>query len=221
MNCFAKLLQQLSFKPQQVKRFLTSLLLLSLVSWVTEAVASDEPPQQTQSKQQSQDQPPIVTKDKKAKHPVILYRWVDEEGNVVLSDQFHEGAEEIPIPDVQLVAYPQTPNIALETPNDKVKNKVSDVNLDIVSPADESWLDNNNGDAVIQVSVTGRVSGQQRLVIELDGKIINNSGENLVNMRGMDRGEHVIKAMVLEGKAIQPIVSKTSKFYVRRPSLKN
>ncbi len=147
----------------------------------------------------------------------VIYRWVDEDGNVVLSDQYHKGAEEIMVPKVQTIKYPPTPQIQFPGSDKPSKAKKTQVNLEIVSPVDGSWLDNTLGDVNIQVAVSPPLSYRQRLIIELDGKIVNNDGGSSVSLKGLNRGVHIITAMVLEGKSIKPSAKKTTTFNVRRP----
>ncbi len=151
----------------------------------------------------------------------VIYRWKDENGTTVLSDQYHEGAETIKVPDVQLVKFPKTPTIDFSRPNTRNNpNFKSKATLEILSPTNNSWLKNNSGNVNIKVKTSNARGINQRLVIELDGKIVNNSGGKSVSIKGLSRGAHTVKAMILIGKSIRPVASKSITFNVRRPTVR-
>ncbi|HFB66885.1 MAG TPA: DUF4124 domain-containing protein [Aeromonadales bacterium] len=153
-----------------------------------------------------------------------IYQWQDENGNTVISDKPHPGAVAIPVPRAQNISTSPThvrQNFTLDTEDGtKTDDNSSPPDLTIISPANDSWLDNNLGNVTIQVAVTPSLLPGQVLQILLDGEVKNSANSSSITLKNLSRGEHSVVAQVIMKSSKKILRSKQITFYVRRPIVK-
>lgn len=164
----------------------------------------------------------VKAQQKKKKY---IYQWQDANGNTVISDTPHPGAIAIPVPQAQKISSPSVPPSGrfMTDVDDgtKADADTSPPDLTILSPANDSWLDNNLGNVIIQVTVTPSLLPGQELQILLDGEVKNSSNSTSVTLKNLSRGEHSVVAQVKRKSSKKILRSKQSTFYVRRPIVKH
>ena len=165
-----------------------------------------------------------ANKKSKKKKKNVIYQWVDEDGKTVISDVPHEGAIEIKLPQPQTYTVPK---IKAATTNDnQPQNKLIEKfsrtppKLKILSPVNDSWLDNNQGNLQVNVVVNPKLGYGQILVIKLDGKEISRSHLSQLNLQGLDRGNHILLVEIQMIKSKKVIAAVESNFNVRRPTVR-
>ncbi|MEJ2345487.1 MAG: DUF4124 domain-containing protein [Gammaproteobacteria bacterium] len=103
-----------------------------------------------------------------------IYRWVDGAGNVVYSDQPHQGATKVQLPGITTYQSPASASGGATArganANKQANQAASDYGVTIVKPADNGTVRNDNGDVDIQVTVEPPLNWQagQRLAVSLD-----------------------------------------------------
>lgn len=157
-----------------------------------------------------------------------VYRYVDEKGNTVFTDQPRPGALRMvvePAPATSVVvpvlpAAPQAPAKAPSKPGSETFAGYTD--LRITQPAPNEALVNTVGDVDVSLNLHPplRADLGHGLTVLLDGAPVaqNSTRMNLV-LNNVDRGEHVLEAYVLDGAGAVLIQSAPVRFSLQRPSL--
>lgn len=153
-----------------------------------------------------------------------VYRWVDESGNVVFSDQPHPGAKKIQLPGISTYQPPAAVSNGNATPTAKPAAGAGTYSVQIESPTDQQTIHDNNGNLNVRVSIQPALQpglGAQ-IAASLDdhSQTYKSSGTSLT-IPNIDRGTHVLHVWV-EGRNGQPISERSSvTFYMRRASVKH
>jgi hypothetical protein len=147
-----------------------------------------------------------------------VYRWVDESGNVVYSDQPRQGAQKVELPPVTTYSAGPVQQI-VATPTAE-GNQVS-YSLQIVKPSSKETIRENSGDVEVEFVLEPRlrISAGDKIVMRLDDTqnllkttVLNNKVTNV------DRGTHSLHAWVIgpNGQTLSNEVSVT--FYMHQAS---
>lgn len=157
-----------------------------------------------------------------------VYRYVDEKGNTVFTDQPRAGAQRMvvePAPATSVVvpvlpAAPQAPAKAPSKPGTEAFAGYLD--LRITQPAPNEALVNTGGDVDVSLNLHPplRADLGHGLTVLLDGAPVaqNSTRMNLV-LNNVDRGDHVLEAYVQDGAGAVLIQSAPVRFTLQRPSL--
>lgn len=131
-----------------------------------------------------------------------LYRWVDEQGNVVLSDrppppgvQGHEieALEPLnivsPPPESSRTEYPEQIRGEETAPYDRIY---------FVSPQDDEAVRANDGNVTIVVGVEPGLSLHPGhvIVLSLDGREVARGDDTEIRLENLDRGTHELQAEI-------------------------
>ena len=156
-----------------------------------------------------------------------LFKWVDEEGNIIYSDQPPVGAEksEHQVDEEKLPPIITTP--ALEQP---ARSSTSSSSLQpierykklaIVSPENDTAIRQNAGNVSINVAIEPYLFNERGdlLVIYMDGLEVARGRESSVQLIEVDRGTHTIGAEIISanGKTLKKAKSVT--FTLQRHSV--
>lgn len=157
-----------------------------------------------------------------------VYRYVDEKGNMVFTDQPRAGAQRMvvePAPATNVVipilpAAPQAPAKAPGKPDSEAFTGYTD--LRITQPAPNDALVNTAGDVDVSLNLHPplRADLGHGLSVLLDGAPVaqNSTRMNLV-LNNVDRGEHVLEAYVQDAVGQVLIQAAPVRFTLQRPSL--
>jgi hypothetical protein len=157
-----------------------------------------------------------------------VYRYVDEKGNTVFTDQPRSGAQRMvvePAPATSVVvpilpAPSQAPAKASTKPGSEAFAGYTD--LRITQPGPSEILVNTAGDVDVSLNLHPplRADLGHGLTVLLDGAPVaqNTTRMNLV-LNNIDRGEHVLEAFVLDAAGQVLIQSIPVHFTLQRPSL--
>ncbi len=149
--------------------------------------------------------------NKRPKNNNVIYQWVDENGKTIISDVPHEGAIEIKLPQPQTYTAPKIKATSEDNVEEqKQSNFLEKYNsappkLKIISPANDSWLDNNQGNLQVNVAVVPLLRPGQTLLIKLDDKEISRGQLSQINLQGLDRGTHnlLVEVQLTKSKKIK------------------
>ena len=155
-----------------------------------------------------------------------IYRWKDAQGNWVISDKppADGKAEAIELPKPQTYAPPPIDGLARTLDDGGTSDTPADTRMKapkphIITPANDSWLDNNVGDAIIRIGLSGPIPDGHELRVYLDGQILG-TGQTQFSLNNLPRGTHRIRADIVDLKKKKAVRSTESVFYVRRPFIK-
>ncbi|MEW5972525.1 MAG: DUF4124 domain-containing protein [Pseudomonadota bacterium] len=157
-----------------------------------------------------------------------VYRYVDEKGNTVFTDQPRAGAQRMavePAPATSVVvpvlpAAPQAPAKAPSKPGTEAFAGYLD--LRITQPAPSEALVNTVGDVDVSLNLHPplRADLGHGLTVLLDGvPVVQNTARMNLALNNIERGEHVLEAFVLDAAGQVLIQSVPVRFTLQRPSL--
>ncbi len=158
-----------------------------------------------------------------------IYRWVDDNGNQVYSDQPGENAEKIELQKSMTYSPVQIPEITDSPTTDEQESSeeaesAPNYKLKIVSPEDDAGIRVNNGNVMVNLQILPALVTERGDLIQLylDGLP---SGMPLAQLNFMlenlDRGTHKLSAAVLNVSGEVVAQSETITFHLQRTSLQH
>jgi len=138
-----------------------------------------------------------------------VYRSVDKEGNVTLSDRPTPGAEKVEVVPVQTFATPAVPPPrASPAPDGEATAGGPGYRVfEIVSPADDEAIRSNAGDVTIGFRSEPGLREGDRVEILIDGERFGEPSRNdLQTVSNVDRGSHRLTARVIDASG-EPIAT--------------
>lgn len=144
-----------------------------------------------------------------------VYKTVDEDGNVVFTDQPSENTEEIKLQKLQTVENPHPAKYRASSKLPGDTQAALYKSLLVTNPADGSGLRNNSGNVSISILVEPSLRRGHKIIISMDGKEIG-SGSRAA-LQNVDRGTHSISASVVDGNG-KKLISTSSNFSMLRAS---
>jgi len=154
-----------------------------------------------------------------------MWRWVDERGVVHYSDRPHPGAERVQIGPAQSYTAPELapPRQIEPEPEQPREPAASYTRLSIVAPEEGEMLWNIGGELRARVEFEPPLRGGHQLRVYLDGQRVNGipqaSGE--LTIGEVFRGEHTLRASIVDSGGRELVSSATITFYVQQASLLN
>jgi len=151
-----------------------------------------------------------------------VYRWIDEDGNIIYSDKPHPNAEKIKNLDVQTYEAPQLPPIE-ERPQ-TIPQATGYERVEITQPANDASIRDNSGNVGVSVELSpGLDVGQgHRLQLFVDGTAFGQAGEQTsFQLSNVDRGTHTLRAAVIGGDGKELATSGATTFHLHRISARN
>lgn len=152
-----------------------------------------------------------------------MWRWVDERGIVHYSDRPHPGAERVEVGPAQSYTAPALPPRRPEAPEAPDEPPVRYSRLSIVSPAEGEMLWNIGGQLTVQVAAEPVIQGGHELRVYLDGQPVEGvpPGGGQFTIGEVYRGEHTLRASIVDEEGRELISSAPIVFYVQQASLLN
>jgi uncharacterized protein DUF4124 len=160
-----------------------------------------------------------------AAHAGKVYKWVDEQGNVLYTDQPRKGAREIKIAASPPAAVRAPQGVPHQT-GAFVSREGEDFKYSALtlSAPDENTIRDNAGNVIIALSVAPDVISARgdRIKLTLDGLALNSDYyPPEVLLPGLDQGTHTLQAAVIDKDGRVLIRSEPLEFYLKHWSLNN
>jgi hypothetical protein len=127
-----------------------------------------------------------------------VYKWVDEEGNIVYSDQPRPGAEELENLEIQTYRAPRERRLE---PEPEPLAPVKYESIGIVSPANDATIRDNSGNISVSVALTPplMVERGHRLSFRLNGQAPGEPQTGTTfQFQNVDRGTHTLSVAVVD-----------------------
>lgn len=147
-----------------------------------------------------------------------VYRSVDENGNVVFTDQPSPDAELIEVDELQTIQPP--PAGKFEYTPKPAKPQPRYTALDIVSPEHDSAIRDNGGNVTVNIRTNPALQGADKLVLYLDGEEIILGNATTKSFSGLDRGTHQLRAAIKDENDRIQLSSNSVTFHLLRHSVK-
>ncbi len=132
-----------------------------------------------------------------------VYKSIDDQGNVVYTDEPQGNAKPVDLPPLSTIPPPKTFNPAPAEKTDSGDDAGSSYEqISITSPTQDETLRNNPGNVNVSVSLSPALNkaAGHRIQFFIDGQTYGEPGisENVV-VQQMDRGTHTVEAAVVDG----------------------
>ncbi|MEM7027243.1 MAG: DUF4124 domain-containing protein [Pseudomonadota bacterium] len=148
-----------------------------------------------------------------------VYKTVDEDGNVIFTDQPSAQAERIELQELQTIENPNPGNFR---PPDKQSSSNEPSSFyqafSIIEPAADEGYRANSGNVSIKLSLEPGLRPGHKVVIKMDGKEIASGASLSTSVSNVDRGTHTISATVVN-RSGETLMSATSSFSVLRAAV--
>ena len=173
------------------------LLFFSLTSFAFSTVAA---PVATENKEEKEKAtlPAKTEKPKAISTGDKIYTWIDKSGNRIYSDVPREGAEVMKIEKGTDYTEPNTRRDWSTMKPKVVSGGKPYDHFEIVSPANDSTIRNNNGDFQIALDIRPKLDDRHAIKLEIDGKPRTTSGSSIIALQNIDRGSHTLIAYIVD-----------------------
>ena len=145
-----------------------------------------------------------------------VYRSVDENGNVIFTDQPSPDAELIELDELQTIDAPTRGDFEYTPPPEKPAPRYSAVT--IISPQHDLAIRDNAGNVTVNISTQPDLRSSDELVLYMDGKEIILGKSTAKAFTALDRGTHQLRAVIrdINGRILQS--SPSVAFHLLRES---
>lgn len=147
-----------------------------------------------------------------------IYRSVDEDGNVIYSDQELPNSELIPTPTDNAIPMPKP---EAKPPAEDVVEKPASAyqSFSIASPANNAVIRDNAGNVTVSLSIMPELKAGDYIRLYVDNKLVmprlTSSGTQLSNLT---RGTHSLKAELMSSSG-QSFSTTSVRFHLQRFSV--
>lgn len=156
-----------------------------------------------------------------------IYRWIDDNGNQVYSDQPTENAEKVELRHSMIytpVEIPELSEDAMDTQSEEADAPIPAPNykLSVVSPENDAGIRVNNGNVMVNLQLIPALVPERGDLIQLylDGLPAGMPMPQLNFMlENLDRGTHKLSAVVLNASGEVLAQSETITFHLQRTSV--
>lgn len=147
-----------------------------------------------------------------------IYRWTDESGTVIYSDNPQKGAEEVHLPGLSSYSSPAIKASGDSTVDDNKADSQKYTSLKINNPVNDATIRDNTGRVEVNIDVTPALKEGHLIVFDLDGQIFKSDGLNYA-FTNVDRGTHTLKAYVTgpNGQTLSAVAS--TQFHMKKTSV--
>lgn len=152
-----------------------------------------------------------------------IYKWTDENGQLVFSDTPRDGAEEVEIAPVQTFEAPKISSSSdTRTGGDAAEDdaEAGYESIAISSPTMEETIWNTGGKVTVTMSVQPQLQQGHRIRLYMDGKMKGDLPRpQPVILAGVERGSHELFVRVTDSKGQTIIESDTVTFFYQQTSV--
>lgn len=147
-----------------------------------------------------------------------IYRSVDEDGNVVYTDQPIPGGKPVDLPELSTYESPPAPAISPQPSAATEPAAQGQSTLNFVQPSADETIFDNQGNVMVAVRVEPPLTRDQQLALQLDGGETVQSAEPTYQFTGVDRGTHTLRAWVVSSNGQQLGEPASVIFHLRQAS---
>jgi len=153
-----------------------------------------------------------------------LWRWVDDNGIVHYSDRPAPGAEKVIIQGAQTFSVPAAGESAASPAEEREDGEEATYRrFAITQPAREETFWNIEGRLDVSIDVAPAIRGRHALKVYLDGQPVDGvppAAPSFI-MGNVFRGEHTLRASIVDEQGRELVSSQPVRFFVRQTSQLN
>lgn len=155
-----------------------------------------------------------------------VYRWYDEHGRLVYSDEYHPNAEVVDVRN--LSTYTPTPTQQLvvtaneQAPEDEGVAEIPNYQVSIISPENDQSVWQNDGNLAVSVDIKPPLDKERgdKLLVMVDGQQQGDAIPTVsFTLSNLDRGTHSIVVSVVDDKGKLLKLSQPVTFHLHRRSV--
>lgn len=160
-----------------------------------------------------------------------IYRWIDDSGNVVFSDEPQAGAERVDLPPTttytpvdEEAATDEILKLSPEDEDEAQQRDVPDYQIRIVAPANDESIWVNNGDVTVSMIVEPTLDAERgdQVILRLDGEPVSEPRNSTTfQLNNLSRGTHSLNATVVDSNGVALTSTGTVTFHLHRASIQN
>lgn len=160
-----------------------------------------------------------------------IYRWIDDSGNVVFSDEPQPGAERVDLPPGttytpvdEEAATDEILKLSPEDEDEAQQQDVPDYQIRIVAPANDESIWVNNGDVTVSMIVEPTLDAERgdQVILRLDGEPVSEPRNTTTfQLNNLSRGTHSLDATVVDSNGVALTSTGTVTFHLHRASIQN
>ena len=148
-----------------------------------------------------------------------VYKYTDESGNIVFTDEPVKGAEEMDVKPVATVPAIPVPQNTAPTSTEEAPFKYTKVA--VTKPNNEENFINNEGNVTVQIAIAPNLRAGDAVQLYFNGIPKGDPGSRTTfPFENLDRGEYVTQAVIFDKEGKEMAKSDPITFYVRRAALK-
>ncbi|HKK14217.1 MAG TPA: DUF4124 domain-containing protein [Gammaproteobacteria bacterium] len=154
-----------------------------------------------------------------------VYKYVDQDGNVVFTDQPHPDAKKLDLPPVPTYSAPegqpaQGAGPKQSAPEQGAADQGSGYQrFAIVQPAGGATIRSNAGTVEVQLAVEPKLHKGDRIVVTVDGQARwKPTTSTHISLPNLDRGEHQVAARIINGDGQEVASAGPVTIYLHRQS---
>ena len=150
-----------------------------------------------------------------------VYKWTNEEGVVIYSDTYQEGAERVRVSDTKSSAPRGGGNTdAAQTEAAGEAGPASYESLEIVQPADDATIRSNEGNLAVGISVSPALGPDHAVKIIVDGTPLEGTLKGTqFSLSNLNRGTHSLETQIVDAQGNVLISSNRVSFHLRQNSI--
>lgn len=149
------------------------------------------------------------------------YKIIRPDGSVEFSDTPVKGAEKIQLPKAQ--GFQPTPKGTMPSTNGaKEKSKEAPADYQrfaITAPAAEETINYDEAGFSVSVAVVPGLKTGHQVVVYIDGQEVAKGSSTSFSVKAVDRGAHVLSAMIVDAGGARQQEAAAITFYVRQHSI--
>jgi hypothetical protein len=151
-----------------------------------------------------------------------VYKWTNEEGVVIYSETYREGAERMHVSGDKSSPRSGT-EAADEFQEEAVEGAVGDsdyTKLEIVQPENEATVRNNEGTVTVGLVISPTLAEGDSIKIVVDGSELENDLKSAqFSLNNLNRGTHSLVVRVVDKDGNVQITSNSVNFHLRKASV--
>jgi hypothetical protein len=150
-----------------------------------------------------------------------VYKWVTEDGSVIYSDTYVEGAERISVSDSKPdSSAAETDEDQAETTGEPAEGAVSYKSLEIVQPANDATVRSNEGSLAVGLALSPGLAEGHAVKIVIDGTELEGEMKSTqFSIGNLNRGTHSLVTKVVDADGNVLITSNSVTFHLRQASI--
>jgi len=149
-----------------------------------------------------------------------VYKWVDEDGNTIYSDEPHPEAEKLENVEIPVVDFPEPAAPPRAREAERKERRAPEYRaIRVTSPSQDATVRNTPGNVSVTVAVEPVLQNAygHRIALYLAGALQGEPGRRTsFQLQNVDRGTHTVSAAVLDADGKKLISSQPVTFHLHR-----